>query len=111
MHTYDIHAYEMHACEMHNCKMHAYKIHDYKRCKLVRCTLMRYIPMRWIPVILIFRKFFDLSLTAPMVLLYRSAYHCVGWHAAVCYGAPEWFRGERSEFQESEDAEPVLHDE
>ena len=23
---------------------------------------------------------------------YRSAYHCVGWHAVVCYGAPEWFR-------------------
>jgi hypothetical protein len=20
------------------------------------------------------------------------AYHCVGWHAVVCYGAPEWFR-------------------
>jgi hypothetical protein len=18
--------------------------------------------------------------------------HCVGWHAVVCYGAPEWFR-------------------
>ena len=23
---------------------------------------------------------------------HRSAYHCVGWHAVVCYGGPEWFR-------------------
>ena len=23
---------------------------------------------------------------------YRLAYHCVGWHAVVCYGAPEWYR-------------------
>jgi len=30
-----------------------------------------------------FSEIFDLS---------RSAYHRVGWHAVVCYGAPEWFR-------------------
>ena len=24
--------------------------------------------------------------------LSQSAYHCVGWHAVVCYGVPEWFR-------------------
>src|SRR3954447_20077345 len=24
---------------------------------------------------------------------HRPAYHCVGWHAVMCYGAPEWFRG------------------
>src|ERR1700733_2434170 len=27
-------------------------------------------------------------------LKYRSAYHCVGWHAVVCYGAPEWYRSQ-----------------
>src|SRR4051794_13520113 len=29
------------------------------------------------------------SLRSPS---HRPAYHCVGWHAVMCYGAPEWFR-------------------
>jgi hypothetical protein len=78
--------------------MHAYEMHAYKRYTPMRYThaYRRYTPIRGatyaykVHTYEAYTSDFDLSLS-PYVLPYRSAYHCVGRHAVIRYGAPEWF--------------------
>src|SRR5271156_1615278 len=54
--------------------MHAYKMYACKR-----CTSMSY-PAN------------DSGLIFTPPKISHTGRHCVGWHAVVCYGAPEWYR-------------------
>jgi hypothetical protein len=55
-----------------------------KRCTPMRCTYES--SRQCIP-----RKRAYLWWQPPKIS--HTGCHCVGWHAVVCYGAPEWFRG------------------
>src|SRR5436190_14804913 len=60
----------MYACKM----MHAYEMHV----------------LLVIPPIYTQKAGVSLVVTPPKIS--HTSRHCVGWHAVVCYGAPEWYR-------------------
>ena len=63
VHLTDVHLTDVHLIGVHFTGVHFTGVYLIGMCNLWACG-------------------FDLS---------RSAYHCLGWHAVVCYGA-EWFR-------------------
>src|ERR1700722_3659433 len=62
--------------------MHAYKMHACKRCTPMRCTSMSH-PANVYP---------ESGFIFIPPKISHTGRHCVGWHAVMCYGAPEWFR-------------------
>jgi hypothetical protein len=87
--------------------MNAYAVYGAPpiRCTLIRCTperdaRRRYTPIRCPPirdahlsvVPPMHTQKAGLSLVASPLKISHTGRHCVGWHAVVCYGAPEWFR-------------------
>src|SRR5271154_4041333 len=80
--TPGMHAYKMYACKRCTPEMCAYKMYACKRCTPMRCTSMSH-PANVYPES-------GLIFTPPKIS--HTGRHCVGWHAVVCYGAPEWLR-------------------
>src|SRR5947199_3642713 len=80
--TPGIHIYKMHAYKVYAYKIHAYKMYTCKGCTPMRCTYESSRQCIYLESGLIF--------TPPKIS--HAGRHCVGWHAVVCYGAPEWFR-------------------